>query len=38
MEPREEEIKFTPDYEAGESIFWHVFEGRKPPAALVTIF
>jgi hypothetical protein len=26
LEPREEEIKFTPDYEAGEPIFWRVFE------------
>ena len=26
MEPREEEIKFTPDYEAGEPIFWRVFK------------
>jgi hypothetical protein len=26
LEPREEEIKFTPDYEAGEPIFWRIFE------------
>jgi hypothetical protein len=26
LEPREEEIKFTPDYEAGEPIFWRVFK------------
>ena len=28
LEPKEEGegIKFTPDYEAGEPIFWHVFE------------
>jgi hypothetical protein len=28
LEPKEEEkeIKFTPDYEAGEPIFWCVFE------------
>ena len=25
MEPREE-IKFTPDYEANEPIFWHIFK------------
>jgi hypothetical protein len=26
LEPKKQEIKFTPDYEAGEPIFWHVFE------------
>ena len=26
MEPREEEIKFTPDFKASEPVFWHVFE------------
>jgi hypothetical protein len=25
VEPREE-IKFTPDYEANEPIFWHIFK------------
>ncbi|MFL6318217.1 MAG: hypothetical protein ACJ73C_15975 [Nitrososphaeraceae archaeon] len=26
MESKKQKIKFTPDYEAGEPIFWHVFE------------
>ena len=26
LEPKEEKIKFTPDYKAGEPIFWHVFK------------
>jgi hypothetical protein len=26
LEPREGDIKFTPDYEAGKPIFWHVFK------------
>ena len=26
MEPREEEIKFTPDYEAGKPVFSRIFE------------
>jgi hypothetical protein len=26
LESKKQKIKFTPDYEAGEPIFWHVFE------------
>jgi hypothetical protein len=26
LEPRKEEIKFTPDFEGGEPVFWRVFK------------
>ena len=39
MEDRKEieEIKFTPDYEAGEPVFWRVFEELSTGEAVLMI-